>query len=111
MKRASFLENRNGIRVSKSQVRLGPGSSGNRVRRIGKNSGGNEERLNLQLDPQILDLDRIRWLGEAVRALLAGSVVSPGFFPSGRSDRCSPLVSEWDPADSPAHRRQRQGSE
>jgi hypothetical protein len=45
-----------------------------------KEAGGNEERLNLHLDPQILDLDRIQWLSEAVRALLAGGL-SPGFSP------------------------------
>jgi two-component sensor histidine kinase len=45
-----------------------------------KEAGGKEERLNLHLGPQILDLDRIRWLSEAVRALLAGGL-SPGFSP------------------------------
>jgi hypothetical protein len=45
-----------------------------------KRAGGTEERLNLHLDRQILDLERVRWLSESVRALLAGGL-SPGFSP------------------------------
>jgi len=41
---------------------------------------GSEERLNLRLEPLLLDLDRIRLLSEAVRALLTGGL-SPGFSP------------------------------
>jgi hypothetical protein len=45
-----------------------------------RKGGGSDERLNLHLEPLILDLDRIRWLREAVRALLKGGL-SPGFSP------------------------------
>jgi hypothetical protein len=45
-----------------------------------KLAGGKDERLNLDLEPHILEVDRIRWLSEAVRALLAGGL-SPGFSP------------------------------
>jgi hypothetical protein len=42
--------------------------------------GGSAARLNLHLEPLILDLDRARWLREAVLALLTGGL-SPGFSP------------------------------
>jgi len=45
-----------------------------------KEAGGKDERLTLHLDRHILNLDRIRWLSEAVRALLVGGL-SPGFAP------------------------------
>ena len=45
-----------------------------------KDVGGPEQRLNLHLEPLILDLDRIWLLSEAVRALLSGGL-SPGFSP------------------------------
>jgi hypothetical protein len=43
-----------------------------------KEAGGSKERLHLYLQPLILDLDRARFLTEAVRALLTGGL-SPGF--------------------------------
>jgi hypothetical protein len=47
-----------------------------------RNAGGakGEERLNLHLEPLVLDLDRIQLLSEAVEALLIGGL-SPGFSP------------------------------
>jgi hypothetical protein len=47
-----------------------------------RNAGGaeREDRLNLHLDPLVVDLDRIRLLSEAVQALLSGGL-SPGFSP------------------------------
>jgi hypothetical protein len=47
---------------------------------VWKEAGGCEERLYLRLQPLVLDLDRVRWLAEAVRALLDGGL-SPDFAP------------------------------
>jgi hypothetical protein len=45
-----------------------------------KQAGGSGGRLNLRLQPLILDYDRVGWLAEAVQALLDGGL-SPGFSP------------------------------
>jgi hypothetical protein len=50
----------------------------NLCRTVWKEAGGYEERLNLHLQPLVLDLDRVSLLAEAVRALLVGGL-SPQF--------------------------------
>jgi hypothetical protein len=70
--------------VTGSGVRIPRIDLGPVIRRLCENywkdAGGSQERLNLRLETLFLSLDRIRLLGEAVRALLVGGL-SPRFSP------------------------------